>query len=618
MSEIDVSSNCLAEKQMTGAEVLVSCLVREGVDVVFAYPGGASLPIHQALSRESRIRTVLPRHEQGGSFAAEGYGRVTGKPGVCISTSGPGATNMITAIADAYLDSTPLVAITAQVMTGLIGRGAFQETDVFGMTAPIVKHSYLVTDPNDIPRIVKEAFYIARTGRPGPVVIDMPKDCQEALIVPDFTRPMDLPGYHPIPLCPEKKLEKIIPLLLKAERPVIYAGGGIISGNASDELREFAQLARIPVATTLMGIGAYPETDELSLRWLGMHGAVYANNAVNEADLVIALGARFDDRVTGCVAEFCPNATIVHIDIDACEINKNKTVQFPIRSDVKQALGVLINSLKKLSPEQLKEMAESRLPWLEIIAHWKSECPFQYQDRPGLIAPQYVIEELYRQSAAQDPIICTGVGQHQMFAAQFFKFDKPRHLATSGGLGSMGYGLPASMGAQIANPDKLVINIDGDGSFLMNVQELATIHIERLPIKCIIFNNQHLGMVVQWEDLKYDSNHAQSFLADPQVAYDPSHKTPEAIYPDFPVICRGFGVECERVVDKADLPAAIKRMLEAPGPYVLDVMVPGDVHVLPMIPGGMSYKDVILERIAGDGNGKKASEVLGSDIPTAL
>ena len=599
MSTNDKTSSAPTKTRMTGAEVLVECLVREGVDVVFAYPGGASMPIHQALSHQPKIRTILPRHEQGGAFGAEGYGRVTGKVGVCISTSGPGATNMITSIADAYLDSTPLVAITAQVMRSLIGRGAFQETDVFGMTAPIVKHSYLVTEPEELPRIIKEAFYIASTGRPGPVLIDMPKDVQEAVFTPDFDMEMDIPGYNPVLPVPADKLEELIPLIENARRPVIYAGGGIISAEASGELLEFAERSQIPVATTLMGIGAMPETHPLSLRWLGMHGAVFANNAVNEADLVIALGARFDDRVTGAVNMFCPESTIVHIDIDASEINKNKKVAYPIRANVKDALQVLNSALAAKGWER------------------KKQYPFSYEDRKGYIAPQAVIEELYRQTADKDPIICTGVGQHQMFAAQFFKFDKPRRLATSGGLGTMGYGLPASMGACLAYPDRLVVNIDGDGSILMNIQELATIHVERLPVKCIILNNQHLGMVVQWEDLKYDSNRAQTFLADPHDNYDPTHKTEDVIYPNYPLICAGFGVKCERVLRIEELPAAITRMIESPEAYVLDVMVPHDVHVLPMILGGMSYKDVILERIAGDGSAKKASE-LGKEIPTAL
>ena len=509
---------------------------------------------------------------------------------------------MITSIADAYLDSTPLVAITAQVMRSLIGRGAFQETDVFGMTAPIVKHSYLVTEPEELPRIIKEAFYIASTGRPGPVLIDMPKDVQEAVFTPDFDMEMDIPGYNPVLPVPADKLEELIPLIENARRPVIYAGGGIISAEASGDLLEFAERSQIPVATTLMGIGAMPETHPLSLRWLGMHGAVFANNAVNEADLVIALGARFDDRVTGAVNMFCPESTIVHIDIDASEINKNKKVAYPIRANVKDALRVLNSALAAKGWER-KSSGYTRTPeWFGVIDSWKKQYPFSYEDRKGYIAPQAVIEELYRQTADKDPIICTGVGQH---------------LATSGGLGTMGYGLPASMGACLAYPDRLVVNIDGDGSMLMNIQELATIHVERLPVKCIILNNQHLGMVVQWEDLKYDSNRAQTFLADPHDNYDPTHKTEDVIYPNYPLICAGFGVKCERVLRIEELPAAITRMIESPEAYVLDVMVPHDVHVLPMILGGMSYKDVILERIAGDGSAKKASE-LGKEIPTAL
>lgn len=617
MSTDDITSHDQSLPRMTGAEALVESLVRQGVKVVFAYPGGASMPIHQALSHESRIRTILPRHEQGGAFAAEGYGRVTGDVGVCISTSGPGATNMITPIADAFLDSTPMVAITAQVGSSLIGRGAFQETDVFGMTAPIVKHSYLVTRLEDIPRIVREAFYLASTGRPGPVVIDVPKNLQEGRFVPDFDVEMDLPGYISEPACNEETVKSVIPMILAAERPAVYAGGGVVSAGASAELLEFAELTQIPVATTLMGIGSMPETHPLSLRWLGMHGAVYANNAVNEADLVIALGTRFSDRVTGDVSSFCPHAAIVHVDLDAAEINKNKKVQHPVRSDVLQTLKIWNRELVSMGYRRKRYNPSVRPEWFRKIDAWKAEYPFSYEHRKECIMPQQIIEELYRQTKDRDVILTTGVGQHQMFAAQFYPFDKPRHLATSGGLGSMGYGLPAAMGAQVAFPDRLVVNIDGDGSVLMNIQELATLHVEQLPVKCIIFNNQHLGMVVQWEDLKYDSNRAQTFLADPHAGYDPSHRVPSLIYPDFPTICAGFGVACERIVEPTELSAAITRMIESDGAYVLDVMIPHDVHVLPMIPGGMSYQDVVLERIAGDGKGRKASD-LGRELPSAL
>lgn len=602
---------------MNGAEALVQSLVREGVDVVFAYPGGASMPMHQALSHEPSIRTILPRHEQGGAFAAEGYGRVTGKVGVCMSTSGPGATNMITPIADAFLDSIPMVAITAQVGSSLIGSSAFQETDVFGMTAPIVKHSYMVTRLEDIPRIVKEAFYIARTGRPGPVVIDIPKNFQEGQFEPDFDVPMDLPGYQPELPLPTDKLDAVLPLLIGAKRPAIYAGGGVVIAEASDKLLELAERLQIPVATTLMGIGAMPEEHPLSVRWLGMHGAVYANYAVNEADVVLAIGARFDDRVTGAVKTFCERSRIIHIDYDAAELNKNKKVEMAIRADAGAALVYLNEKLAAAGYERKQYAVENRPEWFGLIEQWKKDYPLCYETREHEIAPQSIIEELYRQVDGKDAIICTGVGQHQMFAAQFYRFNKPRRLSTSGGLGSMGYGLPAAMGAHVAYPELPVINIDGDGSFLMNVQELGTIRTEHMPIKSIIIDNQHLGMVVQWEDLKYDSHRANTFLADPTETYDPTHHTPEVLYPNYPLLCQGFGIKCERVVEPSELPGAIKRMLESEEAYVLDVMVPHDVHVLPMIPGGMCYKDVVLERIAGDGKGRKASE-LGKEIPSAL
>ncbi len=602
---------------MTGAAALVQSLVRENVDVVFAYPGGASMPIHQALNAEPSIRTILPRHEQGGAFAAEAYGRATGQVGVCISTSGPGATNMITAIADAYLDSIPMVAITAQVGSAMIGSSAFQETDVFGMTAPIVKHSYLVTDANDITRIVKEAFYIARTGRPGPVVIDIPKNFQEQLIDADLDPAMDLPGYSPKVELDTAALDAIIPLLLSAKRPAVYAGGGVVIAEAASDLLEFAERAQYPVATTLMGIGAMPEDHPLSVRWLGMHGAVYANNTVNEADVVLAIGARFDDRVTGAVASFCPHATIIHIDYDAAELNKNKRVAHAIRCDAGEALRYLNTRLADLGHERRSYDKELRSEWYTIIEQWKKNFPFFYENRPGQIAPQEIIEKLHELLGDQDALMTTGVGQHQMFAAQFYRFQKPRLFSTSGGLGSMGYGLAAAMGAHLARPELPIVNIDGDGSFMMNIQELATIKVERMPIKNIIINNQHLGMVVQWEDLKYDSNRANTFLADPNQEYDPTHQNLELLYPNFSTICAGFGITCERVVDPAELVPALKRMLDAKEAYVLDIMVPYDVHVLPMIPGGMGYRDVVLERIAGDGKGRRASE-LGKEIPSAL
>src|SRR6266446_1146424 len=518
---------------MRGADILVKCLEREGVDTVFAYPGGASMEMHQALTRSKIIRTVLPRHEQGGAFAAEGYARASGKCGVAIATSGPGATNLVTGVADAFMDSIPLILITGQVPRPMIGKGAFQETDVFGLALPIVKHSYLVMNVEDIPRVVKEAFYIANTGRPGPVWID------------------------------------------------------------------------IPIATTLMGIGAIPTDHELSMSWLGMHGTVTANYAVDKSDLLLALGVRFDDRVTGKVSEFAKHGTIVHIDVDPSEINKNKVAHLPIVSDIKYALQQLNRVVK--GKQQFRA-------WHAQIAEWKKQYPFRYRvtdevlksqyvreflqgDVNEIVMPQYVVE-LLSELTKGEAILTTGVGQHQMWAGQYYKFKHPRTFLTSAGLGAMGYGYPAAMGAKVAFPDKEVIDIDGDGSFLMNIQELATAHIERIAAKALVINNQHLGMVVQWEDKFYNSNRGHTYLGDPQ--------NPHKIYPDFVTIAKGLNVPAERVTRKSELRGAMKRMLESKEPYVLDVIVPFTEHVLPMIPAGKTVKEIIIE--------KDAKPVLGTNL----
>jgi len=571
---------------MNGAEILVACLEREGVDVIFAYPGGCSMPIHQALTKTKKIRTVLPRHEQGGVFAAEGYARVSGKAGVCMATSGPGATNLVTGIADAFMDSIPMVAITGQVPQEMIGRGAFQETDVFGMTLPMVKHSYLVWDIAEIPRIVKEAFYIAQSGRPGPVLIDIPKNIQNQTMQPIFPKEVKLRGYNPEKKADDVALHELLGLIKTAKAPMIYCGGGVISGDASKELMEFAERTQIPVATTLMGIGCFPETHPLSLKWLGMHGTVYANNAVNEADLLLAIGVRFDDRVTGKVEKFCEHGTIVHIDIDNSEINKNKSVRLPILSDLKYALGRLNRMLDQQDHKRVSKNFTRFPQWYRQIDEWKKKYPLSFKDTEDAIQPQHVIQLLYKMTKGE-AVITTGVGQHQMWAGQFYDFDKPRTFITSAGLGSMGFGYPAAMGAKVALPNREVIDIDGDGSFLMNVQELATAHIEGIAAKAIILNNQHLGMVVQWEDRFHGGNRGHTFLGDP--------KDLKRIYPDYVQLCKGFGVTCERVVHKKDLPAAIKRMLESKEVYVLDVMTPYTEHVLPMIPSGKTYKDIITE-----------------------
>jgi acetolactate synthase-1/2/3 large subunit len=574
--------------EMKGADVLVASLEREGVDVVYAYPGGASMELHQALTKSKKIRTILPRFEQGGGFMAHGHARATGKASVCMATSGPGATNLVTCIADAFMDSVPLVAITGQVYQQFIGKAAFQETDFYGMTLPIVKHSYLVLDKEDLPRVVKEAFHIAQTGRPGPVVIDIPKDVQQAIYAPTFPAKLDLPGYagdvtHPE--APDEELQKVLKLIEGAQRPVLYTGGGIISAEAHSELRELAEITGLPVASTLMGLGAFDAQHPQSLYWFGMHGTVAGNWAVCDSDLLICAGARFDDRITGKVDKFAPDAEIVHIDIDVSEHNKNKRVQHPIHSDVKYALGRLCELAKKdFKKPDLTE-------WFEIINGWKKEHPFEY-DKTGHITQQEAIEVLYEETNGE-AIITTGVGQHQMWAAQFYKFREPRTYISSLGLGTMGFGLPAAIGAKVAFPDKLVVNIDGDGCFLMNVQELATAKIEKINAKTIILNNQHLGMVVQWEDLMYESVRGQTILCDKDDIGSPDNL--DAIYPDFIKIAEGFGVAGRRVVKREDLRDAIKEMIEFDGPYVLEVIVPHTEHVLPMIKQGLSAKEILIK-----------------------
>ncbi|OUW77036.1 MAG: acetolactate synthase, large subunit, biosynthetic type, partial [Saprospirales bacterium TMED214] len=447
---------------MTGADILVKSLVEHGVDVLFAYPGGCSMPMHQALTRfGSSIRTILPRHEQGGAFAAQGYSRSTGKVGVVMATSGPGATNLVTAIADAKLDSVPMVCITGQVPTKAIGSDAFQETPMVEVCRGITKHHYLVTKVSDLPRIIKEAFHIAQSGRPGPVLIDMPKDVQLGdLNDVDMDPPMDLPGYEPAaPVVPSETIRQIAAAIKLARRPVIYAGGGVVLGEASEELRQFINKTGIPVTTTLMGIGAVPPDHERSLDWLGMHGAAYANYAVRDCDLLIALGVRFDDRVTGKVEAFAKDAKIIHIDIDGSELNKNKTAHIPVRADVKQALTELNKVIQK------PEISD----WQEHCQQLKVKFPLTYDKEFDGILQQHAIEVLSDVTADMDAYIAVGVGQHQMWAAQFYKFQRPRTWLSSSGLGTMGFGLPAAMGVQAANPNALVIDIDGDGSFQMNI-----------------------------------------------------------------------------------------------------------------------------------------------------
>jgi acetolactate synthase-1/2/3 large subunit len=576
---------------MTGADILVKSLVDHGVEIIFAYPGGASMPLHQALTRyKDRLRTILPRHEQGGGFAAQGYARTTGKPGICMATSGPGATNLVTSIADAKLDSVPLIAITGQVATPVIGSDAFQETPIVEVCRGITKHHYLVTDIADLPRIMKEAFHIATTGRPGPVLIDLPKDIQLSKIDADWDAPMNLPGYQfQPPRAREEQIRQVAAAIKISKRPVIYAGGGIISSDASDALRELVAKTGIPITMTIMGLGAYPNDDPLSLDMLGMHGSVYANYAVNEADLVLALGVRFDDRVTGKLSEFAKNAKIVHIDIDASELNKNKLAHIPIISDAKYALQELNKVVEP--PEDITE-------WAAQCAKWKQDDPLHYNKDFKGILQQHAVHDLWKLTRDRETIISVGVGQHQMWAAQFYKFSKPKTWLCSSGLGTMGFGLPAAMGAQAAHPQALVVDIDGDGSLQMNIQEFATCFCEELPVKVLLLNNQHLGMVVQWEDRFMDGNRAHTYLGPihhAEATGQGDSAFAEDRYPDFVTIAKGYGWGAATIREKADLAAALQEMINYEGPYLLDVVVPYQEHVLPMIPSGMSVKELIRE-----------------------
>ena len=573
---------------MKGADVLVSALEKEGVDVVFAYPGGASMELHQSLTKSEKIRTILPRQEQGGGFMAHGYARATGRAGVCMATSGPGATNLVTCIADAFMDSIPLVAITGQVYQQFIGKAAFQETDFFGMTLPIVKHSYLVLTAADLPSVVKDAFHLAESGRPGPVVIDIPKDVQQEIFEPLFPHEVsNLEGYKlESPKATDEELLEVLSLIGKAKKPVLYTGGGIISSEAHEELKEFADLTGLPVVHTLMGVGVFDPDHEQSLYWYGMHGTVAGNWAVCESDLLLCAGARFDDRITGKVEKYAPDAYVIHFDLDQSEHNKNVHAHFPIRSDIRYALKRMCELFKANKQEKPDLKA-----WMKILKEWKLKYPFKYNQGKH-VTSQEAVQVLYEESNG-DAIITTGVGQHQMWAAQYYRFKEPRTYISSLGLGTMGFGYPAAIGAKVARPDKEVIDIDGDGSFLMNVQELATAKIEKINAKCLLLNNQHLGMVVQWEDKFYESVRGHTILCDPENIGGPENL--DAIYPDYIKMCEGFGVKARRVTKREELRDAMREMLDAEEPYLLEIIVPYTEHVMPMIPQGKSAKEMLID-----------------------
>ncbi len=554
---------------MKGAQILVESLLKEKVEVMFGYPGGAVLPIFDCLY-EAPIKFILTRHEQAAAHAADGYARSTGKVGVCIATSGPGATNLTTGIATAYMDSVPLVAITGQVRTSLIGNDAFQEADVTGITRSITKHNYLVKNVKELAKTIKEAFYIANTGRPGPVLIDLPVDVQ--LQDSEFIYPetVSIRGYRPTYFGHPGQIKKALKLIYNSKRPVIIAGGGVIISEASSLLREFAEKLNIPVTTTLMGLGGFPATHPLSLGMPGMHGTVYANMAITEADLLIAVGVRFDDRVTGKIDAFAPEAKIIHIDIDPTSISKNIKVDVPIVGDAKNVLGQL-----------LEEIDENKLPalesWHKRIKEWKKRHPLSYKkSAKGNIKPQEVIEELYLQTKGK-AIIATEVGQNQMWAAQFYKIDYPRHFLSSGGLGTMGYGFPASIGAKVAHPDKEVVDIAGDGSFQMNIQELATLSTYNLSVKVIILNNNYLGMVRQWQELFYKRRYSYTFLKNP----------------DFVKIAEGYGIKGIKVTKSSQIKKSVKEILSYKGPVVADFWVEEEENVFPMVPAGEAINRMI-------------------------
>ncbi|NLE29195.1 MAG: biosynthetic-type acetolactate synthase large subunit [Phycisphaerae bacterium] len=558
-------------KNWKGAEILHQSLLDENVKDMFGYTGGAVLPIFDALYK-SPINFILTRHEQGGAHAADAYARATGKVGVVLATSGPGATNLVTGLATAHMDSIPMVAITGQVRSDLIGNDAFQEADMTGITRPITKHNVLVHDIRDLARTIREAFHIARTGRPGPVLVDIPVDISNQTTAGPLDKEMALPGYRPRFKGHLRQIQLAADAINKAQNPVLYVGGGVIISEASDLLRELALKAGIPVTTTLMGLGAFDENHPLALKMLGMHGTAYANYAVQECDLLIAIGARFDDRVTGKVETFAQNAKIIHIDIDPASISKNVRVDIPVVGDAKQILTDLI---KMIEPND-------RSVWLDKIKEWKQKFPLRYdQENCSNIKPQYVIESLGR-LANGDAIVTTGVGQHQMWTAQFFNYNTPRQLITSGGLGTMGFGLPAAIGAQVGRPDKIVIDIDGDASFSMTLMELATIAQYKLPIKIALIRNTFQGMVRQWQEMFYGRRYSQTKM----------------VLPDFCKIAEGFGIKALCIQDKTQVQDVIRESLKYPGPVLMDFEVEPEENVWPMVAPAKSLHEMELGRLA--------------------
>jgi acetolactate synthase-1/2/3 large subunit len=562
---------------MKGADAVLKALEHEGVEVVFGIPGGASMPIYDPLVDRSPIRHVLCRHEQGAGHAAEGYAWATGQVGVCMATSGPGATNLVTPLADAKMDSVPIVAITGQVPTPVVGNDAFQEADITGITMPVTKHNFLVKDAGDIVETVREAFHIARTGRPGPVLIDLPKDILNADVEYHWPERIALPGYRPTTKGNNRQVHEAVKLILAAERPVLYVGGGVIKANASEELLQLATTGKLPVVTTLMARGAFPDSHELCLGMPGMHGMYTAVTAMQRADLLVALGARFDDRVTGKLSAFAPGAKIVHVDIDPAEIGKNRVADVPIVGDCRDVLTKMVAELTK---RQAESGAPDRGPWLDQLDEWRRKYPLRYAQDADTLKPQYCVERL-RAFADDETIVVSGVGQHQMYASQYWRFEKPRHWINSGGLGTMGFAVPAAMGAKVGQPGKRVVAIDGDGCFQMTCQELATSNTEKIPFITAILNNGYLGMVRQWQELFFEERYSGVYL-DPDV-------------PDYVKLAEAYGAVGLRVESPEEVDATIEKAYAVEDrSVVIDFRVDPREGVFPMVPAGASNDDIIL------------------------
>lgn len=564
-------SQSLKTEELTGAEILLKALEAEGVKIIFGYPGGQVLPIYDALYQNKNITHILTRHEQGAVHAADGYARSTGKPGVCIATSGPGATNLVTGIANAYMDSIPLVAITGQVPLSMLGRDSFQEADITGITIPITKYSYLVKDIKDLARIVHEAFHIATTGRPGPVVIDIPKDITTQKTFYFYPPKLDLPGYRVDKMINVAQMGKGVDALLEAKKPLIFVGGGAVTSGAHEEVTSLAEIMGVPVTYTLMGKGVFPDQHELCLGMSGMHGTVSANYAMWEADLIIGIGVRFDDRITGKLSTFAQNATVIHIDIDPAEISKNVPARISLAGDVKNILKEFLKILKA------KRVKPNFGTWLEQIAAWKKEFPLKYEQTGSIIKPQYVIQQIY-EATKGEAYICTEVGQHQMWSAQYYASSKPRRFISSGGLGTMGFGLPAAMGVQMAHPDQVVFNIAGDGSIQMNSQEFATIAQNKLPVNVAIINNHNLGMVRQWQELFFEERYSHTDMSG---------------QPDFVKLAEAYGLVGLRIERPEDVRPALEEAIASPQGYILDFIVDSTENVFPMVPAGASINNML-------------------------